>query len=185
MTGERRFARLRNDVRAGYSTIPGDGMCLSAYLVLRSATSPRQVVLGKVNPSGPWWEVAAIDEERLRSLGERWVLPATHLLLFEGPQEAARRIATEMLGRPTLNVGLPRVFSESYGRGEAGVDPHWDLQFVFSAPWTGPPPEEAKGALWKELRFVDVEKTPASSFGRGHGDVLALAGLAPILEGEA
>lgn len=160
-------------------------MCLSAYLVLRSPTAPREVLVGKVNASGPWWEVAALDEKRVAGLVDRWVLPATQLLLFESPQAAALRIATEMLGRPSLNVGLPRVFSEAYARGPGPADPHWDLQFVFSAPWPGGPLEPSKGKLWSELNFVDIEKTSASSFGRGHGDVLGLVGLPPLSEAPA
>jgi len=185
MAEGRRFARLRAEAGAGFAGLPSDGMCLSAYLVLRSPTAPREVLVGRVNPSGPWWEVAALDEKRVAGLGDRWVLPATQLLLFEGPQQAALRIASEMLGRPTLNVGLPRVFSEAYVRGSASPDPHWDLQFVFSAPWPGGPLEPSRGQLWSELRFVDVERTPAAAFGRGHGDVLALVGLPPRPEGPA
>jgi len=181
----RKFARLRAEPGAGDVEVPGDGMCLSTFLVLRSPTAPREVLVGRIDPSGPWWEVAGLDSARVTRIGDRWILPATQLLLFEGPQEAAARIASEMLGKPTMNVGLPRVFSEAYPRGSTPGDPHWDLHFVFSASWPGGALEAARGKLWKELRFVDVERTPAASFGRGHGDVLALVGLPPLSEAPA
>lgn len=179
MAEPRRFARLRSEPAAGYATLPDDGMCLSAYLVLRSPSEVGHVLLGKADPAGPWWEVAALDAARLTGIGDRWMLPATQLLLLEGPEEAGHRIATEMLGRPDLVLGYPRIYSEAYSRSAGPRDPHWDLQFVFSAVWPSGSVAASKGKLWKELRFVDVGATPADAFGRGHADVLALAGIPP------
>lgn len=154
-------------------------MCLSAYLVLRPPHAPHEVLLGRMDPAGPWFEVAAVDPPRAKGIGDRWVLPATQLLLGEAPDQAARRLGRELLGRDDLSLGSARVFSEAYLRGNGSADPHWDLHFVYLGRWAGAPPDASFGRLWKELRFVDLTSTSASAFGRGHADVLALAGLAP------
>ena len=181
MAEARRFARLsaRPSERRGTFALPEDGMCLSAYLVVHRVRSPGEVLLGRARPDGPWERVACLDAERLRTLGDRWVLPATQLLLFEGPDQAARRIAEEMLGDPDLAVGSPAVYSEAYPRPLGRRDPHWDLHFVYTIPWPDGRPIPSVGALWRELRFVPVGETPADAFGRGHGDVLALTGRPP------
>ncbi len=179
MTEGRRFARFGAAPSADVVGLPDDGMCLSAYLVVRPADRPQEVLLGQLEPSGPWETAAAIDAARAKRIGERWVLPATQLLFFEGPQEAARRIARELLGRDDLPLGAPQVFSEAYRREPAPRDPHWDLHFVYVTDWPGGAPPPSRGRLWKELAFLNVGATPAAAFGRGHGDVLALLGLPP------
>jgi hypothetical protein len=179
MTAPRRFTRFRNQSGPGYVSLPEDGMCLSAYLILRAPAKPREVLLGRIDPAGPWAEVAALDATRVSGIGDRWVLPATQLLMFESPAEAAARIARELLGRQDLALGSPAIYSEAYGRSGGPADPHWDLQFVFTADWPGGSPDASRGKLWKELRFVDVGTAPLAAFGRGHGDVLALAGYPP------
>lgn len=181
MPDARRFARLSAHPSEGHGTfgLPEDGMCLSAYLLVHPARAPGEVLLGRASPDGPWGPVACFDAERLRNLGDRWLLPATQLLLFEGPDEAAHRIAEEMLGLRDLAVGAPTVYSEAYARPTGRRDPHWDLQFVYTIPWPDGRPAPSPGPLWRELRFVPVHETPAAAFGRGHGDVLALTGRPP------
>jgi ADP-ribose pyrophosphatase YjhB (NUDIX family) len=133
-----------------------------------------------VNPDGPWGEVAALDGDRLLALAGRWILPACQLLFFESPEEAARRIATEQLRRADVKIPAPQVFSESYARGSGRTgDPHWDLHFIFKTDWPGGDLSDSLGTLWSELAFVPVKTTPLSAFGRGHGDILSLAGIPP------
>jgi ADP-ribose pyrophosphatase YjhB (NUDIX family) len=181
MVDQQRFARLssRADEGRGRFAVPDDGMCLSAYVVLHPSRVPRQALLGRMDPEGPWERVACLDPERVRAIGDRWVLPATQLRFFEGPDEAAARIAADLLGRRDLKLGAPKVFSETYARPTGAADPHWDLQFVYSAPWPQGATLPAPGALWRELKFVDVATTRPEAFGRGHGDILALIGLEP------
>ena len=179
MTEPRRFARFGSPPAPGVAALPDDGMCLSVFLVVRAPDRPHDVLLGRIDPNGPWEQAAAIDGSRARRIGERWVLPASQLLLFEPVEAAARRISSEMLGRSDLVLGPPQLFSEAYRREGAAVDPHWDLQFVYVADWPGGAPERYRGRLWKELAFVDVRTVPSAGFGRGHGDVLALVGLPP------
>ena len=153
-------------------------MCLSVFLVLEHPQRAGSVLAGHLDPNGPWWEVGALDPERLASVAERWMLPSCQLLLFESPEEAARRILNEQLGSPPLALVGPRVFSDPSARpGRPGKDPHWDLHFVFRGQWSSSAPP--KVTLWKQLDFVDVARTPRTQFARDQGDVLELVGLRP------
>jgi hypothetical protein len=164
----------------GVFPLPDDGLCLSVFLVVRSRGRPQDVLLGRVDPAGPWGHVAALDPARLRALAQQWILPASQLLFFEAPDAAVRRVAAEQLGRPDLEPGSPAVFSEAYPRpGGSARDPHWDLHFVYRTDWPGGGIDEARGRLWQELAFVDPGTLAPNQFGRGHGDILALIGQPP------
>jgi len=189
MSELRRFARFRHDPVAGRPQVfplPDDGLCLSAFVLVHPTGRPREVLAGRMDPNGPWADAAAVDAPRIASFRDRWVLPASQLLFFEDPAAAARRITAEQLGRTDLDFGTVQVFSEAYPRDNAGSsDPHWDFHFVYRAQWPGGEIARSKGRLWKELRFVEVAATPRDAFARGHGDVLALAGLDPLDGGPA
>ncbi|HXQ78863.1 MAG: hypothetical protein WB788_09290 [Thermoplasmata archaeon] len=178
---ERRFARLSaaTPLPPGSSAVPDAGMCLSVFLVLRSPEDPHRVLMGRANPSAPWWEFGGLDPGRLERVGRSWMLPSRQLLLFEGPEEAARVIAREQLGAELPTVSAPAVFSDPSRRpGSEHRDPHWDFHFVFDGRWpTSTPPSHR---LWQELSFVDVPKTRRSEIARGQGDVLELIGLSPM-----
>ena len=175
----RQFARLRRGTvpeSSDYSVVPSDGMCLNVFLVAHAPGAPRRVVLGKVDPSAPWWELAGLGPDRIARVRDRWVLPASQLLLLESPEAAARRLARELLGLDPAPLRDPRVFSETYGRANAdGRDPHWDLHYVYEFDWPFGP--VVRTSPWKELALVDVPSTPRAEFGRGHADVLELLGL--------
>jgi hypothetical protein len=181
MTGERRFARLRAAVPTGSTglfALPDDGLCLNTFLIVHPRARAAEVLLGRPDPSGPWETIASMSPERLRTVGDRWILPASQLLFFEAPGDAAQRVAREQLGLTRLPVTGPDVFSEAYGRDvPVGRDPHWDIQFIYRGRWPG------RGAphhpAWKELRFVDPRTLRRNEFGRGHGDIVELAGFKP------
>ena len=181
MTEARRFARLRATVPSGsfgYFAVPEDGLCLNAFVLLQPKGRSGEVLLGKLNPSAPWDHLGALDPERIRGIGDRWVLPASQLLLFESPRQAASRVVQEQLGVSKLAMKGPEVFSETYSRGATTErDPHWDIQFLFRANWgaRAPPP----GPAYREVAFVDPRKMFRRDFGRAHGDILELAGLGP------
>jgi hypothetical protein len=177
----RRFARLRAGappLDPGYSAVPSDGMCLNVFLILRSPDNPGRVLLGRLAPDPRWEEVGALDAARIARLGDRWMLPASQLLLLESPEAAVHRIALEQLGIDLGQLPGPHVASEAYRRPDASpeIDPHWDLHFIYVVPGPAHPP---RSALWKELDYVPVASTPRASFGRSHGDVLELVGLVP------
>jgi hypothetical protein len=176
----RRFARLKGGLPPlppGYVGIPSDGMCLNVFLILRPPNDPGRVLLGRVAPDLRWEEVGGLDPSRVKGVSDRWILPASQLLLLEGPDAAARRIGQELLGIHPDPLPPPTVFSETYRRSSSeGADPHWDLHFMYSLDGPAVPPRHP---LWKELEYVRVAETPRTAFARGHGDVLELAGLPP------
>ncbi len=175
----RQFARLRRGSvpeSPDYSVVPSDGMCLNVFLVAHAPGRPRSVVLGKIDPAAAWWELAGLGPDRVARLRDRWMLPASQLVLLESPDDAAHRLARELLELELGTLGPPRVFSETYGRGpEEGRDPHWDLHYIYEFDW--PDGRPVRAAPWKELALVDVAATPRADFGRSHADVLELLGL--------
>lgn len=181
MNDPRRFARLRGGDRSagpGFSVVPSDGMCLSAYLVVRPPSDERKVLLGRLDPSAEWLEVGGLTPDRVRSIGDRWMLPSCHLLLLESPDDAARRIAREQLASELPRVEGLSVHSEGYRRpGETEGDPHWDLQFVYRVRWSSDRPPVAP--VWRELAFRDLDRLPREEIARAQGDVLDLVGLSP------
>jgi len=178
---ERRFARLRRGPVAAYpgaAEVPDDGMCLSVFLVLESPKAEGVVLVGKLDPSAPWWEIGALDAKRLAAVGDRWMLPSCQLLLFESPDDAARRILKEQLGSGPRPLDGPFVFSDPSRRaGSTSTDPHWDFHFVFRGRWSSASPPRA--APWKHLQFVEIARTDRVDFARAQGDVLELVGLRP------
>ncbi len=178
MPTDRRFCRFSKpqDTPFGMPEVPEGGLCLSAFLVLAERGYPGRVLMGHLNPAAPWDHIGALDSTRVAAHGKGWMLPSSHLLVHEAPQDAAKRIAREQLERPDLAFGEPRVFSEvATPKRFPGLASHWDLEFVFLAEWPGRAAPSA--GAWSELRFIDVATTPRSAIARSHEDVLELAGL--------
>jgi len=178
---ERRFARLRPGAAPegpGYYVVPDDGMCLSVFLVIERPGHPGEAILGRPDPTADWFTIGSLSPERIGAIANRWMLPSSQLLFFEGPDEAARRVLREQLESELPHLPPPRIVSEAYRRaGSTARDPHWDLQFIYRLAW---PEDRAPSArAWKELAFVDVASVPRDQIGRGHGDILELAGLPP------
>jgi len=178
---ERRFTRLRpgdGPKEPGFYEVPTDGMCLSTFLILERPGRPNEVLLGRLDPSAPWLELGALEGPRVATIGTRWMLPSSHLLFFEAPEEAARRIVREQLETELDELPAPLVVSEAHRRpNSSAADPHWDLGFIFRTPW--PRPEPPRARAWKELAFVDVRSLPRGEIARAQGDILELAGLPP------
>ena len=67
------------------------------------------------------------------------------------------------------------MFSEAYPSATSPeLGNHWDLSFLFRADW--PHGHELHATAFRELRLIDTRTIGASNLGRGHGDVLMLAG---------
>ncbi len=127
--------------------LPDDGLCLSTFVLLQPKGRPREVLLGRMDPAGPWEKAASLDPARVAAFKDGWVLPACQLLFFEDPAAAARRIVVDLLGRTDIVFDPPQLFSEAYARPNAGAsDPHWDLHFVYRAEWPGETPRARRGA---------------------------------------
>lgn len=176
MSEARRFCRFRNDGDPARGTIPlpNDGFCLSAFVLLHPDGDPDRVLAGRVRATGDWERVGGIDASRLRRIGADWMLPASHLLLFESPSEAARRISVEQLGGELRGLTGPLVVSDAYSREDgSSLDPHWDFHFIFEGSVRSVP--SPPDGLWDRLEFVEAGSPPASGFARGHADIVEFA----------
>jgi ADP-ribose pyrophosphatase YjhB (NUDIX family) len=175
-----RFARYRPTERSiqgrRFWSVPEGGVCLSAFILLRPLETPTRVLLGRPDPQAPWAQMATLEEAHLRSIGDRWILPASHLLEFESPTDSARRILRQQLEIADLPLRGPEVFSEAY---PSAIDPesgtHWDLHFVLRGDWPSNPAPRSDS--WRELAFVDPSTLTRADIARGHADILALSGL--------
>ena len=97
------------------------------------------------------------------------MLPATHLLMEEPPDHAARRITHEWAGLE----GNPRFLTiQSHVRRGRGGN-HWDLCFVYTLEANREP---KRRPWWSEMRFIPFREVGKMKLGRGHRDVLEEAG---------
>lgn len=177
MTTDRTFCRFYKpaDTPFGMSEPPAAGLCLSAFLVVSDRGHKDRVLMGHLDPAAPWDHIGALDPSRTAVHSRGWMLPASHLIVRESPQAAARRIAREQLELPDLVVGEPQVVSEVYPpRRFPEKGDHWDLEFIFRGELDAAAVPRA--AAWTELRFVDLASTPRSAIARSHEDILASAG---------
>ncbi len=179
MATNRRFCRFsKSPSTASFSVteIPVDGLCLSSFVILHSWSTPSAVLMGHLNPAAPWDHLGALDAERVAAHHAGWMLPSSHLIFGESPEEAARRILREQLGLGDRPLSGPRVVSEVYAptrRATAGG--HWDLEFLFQG--NASDSELTTPEAWTELRFVDTRRVSRAEIARSHDDVLASAGF--------
>jgi hypothetical protein len=170
------FARWRREANAGpgYAQIPADGVCLSAFLIVRDPGDPGRLVLGTPSPAAPWERIGALEPLRVEQIGGRLMLPSSHLMASESPDAAARRIAAEQLERTDLDLSGPQVVSDSYARPN-GEGEHWDLHFLYRATWPRGVPLAARP--WSRLAFEDPRGLPRARYARAHGDIVRFAGF--------
>ncbi len=161
---------------SGYWGVPPDGLCLSVFLLVSPEGRPDEVLLGRVDPRADWARIGPLDPARAEAAARGWMLPATHLMYYEGPDDAARRIMDEQLGLGRRAIDRSAVFSETYpSRSRADRTKHWDLHFL---QWVRAPADWVpRHPAWTELAFVDPRSVPNSGFARTHDEILELAGL--------
>ncbi len=173
----RQFTRLTaGEPGPGVWALPPNGLCLSSFLLLSPAGRPGELLLGKIDPSAPWDRIGALDPVRVRNNTGGWMLPSCHLMFYEPPESAARRILSEQLGIEGLPLPPPTVFSDTGPpRRHPDLGSHWDIGFLFrgTLPGGSPPTHPA----WRELRFVDPARTSRSEFTRSHDEVVERAGF--------
>ncbi|MGI0072169.1 MAG: hypothetical protein ACRECT_08930 [Thermoplasmata archaeon] len=175
--GPRRFCRFGPSPSPGEGRwgVPEDGLCLSSFLVLSPSDRPEQVLVGRINPSAPWNEVGALDPERVQRNAAGWMLPSCHLLYFESPDGAARRVLAEQLGLSGVELDAPAIVSETYPSTRVAERQHWDLEFLYRGQLApGAPPQHS---AWSRLELVDPARTPRREFARRHDEVLENAGF--------
>ncbi len=179
MTTDRRFSRFnksRDTAAFSITEIPDSGVCLSAFLILTETGEPSRVLMGRMNPEAPWDHIGALDPKRVEVHSRGWMLPSSHLIYLESPQDAARRIAREQLELPDIELSGPQVESEAYApKRFPGSPRHWDIEFLFRGELAASAVPRA--AAWKELSFVDLRRTTKAEIARSHEDVIESAGL--------
>ena len=186
MTTERQFCRFNK----GRSTatgeldkstlttreIPDGGLCLSSFVVISEESNPRLVLMGHLNPEANWDHVGALDENRVEVHSKGWMLPSSHLMIRESPQEAAARIAREQFELEDLKLSSPKVLSEVYApKRFPELAEHWDIEFIFFGGLSKK--RLGKPFAWNDLRFIDSSRTKRSEFARSHEDILESAGF--------
>jgi ADP-ribose pyrophosphatase YjhB (NUDIX family) len=180
MTTDRRFCRFvrampeHGDSGVYTTEVPEGGLCLSTFLMIEDGAG--RVLMGHLDPRAPWDHIGALDAERARAHSKGWMLPSSHLMLFESPQEAAQRVLKEQLGMQDIRLSDPMVVAEvGTPKRFPGLLRHWDFEFIFrgKAPSGSPPRHEA----WSELRYVDLNHTPKKEIARSHDEVLESAGF--------
>jgi ADP-ribose pyrophosphatase YjhB (NUDIX family) len=155
--------------------IPLGGICLSTFLVIRDKSG--RVLMGKIDPAAPWDHLGALDTPRIELYRNGWMLPSSHLIVRESPQDGASRIAKEQLEIVDLSISEPKVVSEVYPpRAFPDLDEHWDLEFIFFAQ-TEEENLPSKTKAFKELRLLDPTALGRSDVARSHEDILHSAGI--------
>jgi hypothetical protein len=173
-----RVARFRPNVLPDdpiYTSVPDDGLCLNVFLLLSEAPDAATVLMGRIDPDAGWDEIGGMYRARIEQMGDRWMLPCRQLFLFEGPDTAARWILKTQLDVEIPTLGTPSIHSEAWKRPRpVGTGLHWDLSFLYRATW--PKGHPVRAGPWRELRFMQPGALDPAEVGRGHLDVLALAG---------
>lgn len=177
MTTDRRFCRFARDSPEGsdsvYTTeIPEGGLCLSSFLALTDVEG--RVLMGHLDPKAPWDHIGALDAGRAQTHSKGWMLPSSHLMLYESPQDAARRVLKEQVGVQAdladpivvAEVGTPKRFPS--------LLKHWDFEFIFKGRGPAVAPRHDS---WVELRYIDTKRTPRREIARSHDEVLENAGF--------
>jgi len=173
MTTDRRFAAFGKDsLPPRMKTVPEGGMCISAFLVISRKDDPGSVLMGRINKNAEWDHIGALNGKRLERFASGWMLPSSHLILFETPEGAARRILREQLGIKNLKLHGPMTFADTSTARFSGTPNHWDIGFIFTAEKESAPSSDA----WDELKFVDVDRLKPDDIVRSQVDVLAYAG---------
>ncbi len=171
-----RWTRLGPSQPKWFIHVPRGGVCVSAFVFVRNRRG--DLLLGRPRYDRAWPEKGGLPLWRVREMqrtGE-WVLPASHLLMQEIPERAARRIATDFVGisrsRPRwLGVDSSRrATARSAGSGTRRRRVyHWDLCFLYEvrAERVPRPPR-----AWAELRFFPSSAWKRIDIGRAHADLL-------------
>ena len=178
MVTDRKFCRFNKQIETrsfGMSEPPEGGLCLSAFLVITGERNPNSVLMGRLNTKAPWDHIGALDPSRVEVHSKGWMLPSSHLMLYESPREAAERILKEQL-ETDLALSGPDVVSETYTPKRFPELPrHWDIEFIFKGKmFEG---EIPKPSAWSDLKFVNLDTAKRKEFARSHEDILESAGL--------
>ena len=171
-----RYARFGAPNRKLFIHVPRGGVCLSAFVVVRNQRG--DALLGRPRLHRTWPERGCLPLWRVREItreGE-WILPASHLLMGEAPEDAARRIARIWLGLPKAKPRFAGIDSSQFPTAEpagSGRTPHrqyhWTLCFLYELRRERLP---RPSPLWEEQRYFSKDRIKTLKIGRLHRDVL-------------
>jgi ADP-ribose pyrophosphatase YjhB (NUDIX family) len=170
-----RWARIGERDPSWMVHVPKAGLCLSAFVIIRKGDS---FLLGRPHASKAWPERGGYPMGPASVLEKEgsWLLPATHLMMDESPDHAAKRVANEWAGVG----GTPRfMMVQSHTRPRAKSRSgkrlnHWDICFVYNLQTQSNPKPLP---WWSETRFFQPDQVARKKLGRGHKDVLKAAKL--------
>jgi len=165
-----RWARIGPKAASWLIHTPHAGLCLSAFIVARKG---RSILLGRPRAHAAWPRMGGFPKRHAAEIEKEgaWLLPATHLLMEESPDHAARRIAHEWAGLR----GRPRfLMVQSHLRPHPpGSQQHWDICFIYEMRVHQPPKPRP---WWSDMRFLSTAKVRKMKLARGHRDILRGAG---------
>lgn len=147
--------------------MPEGGMCISAFVIISRHEDAESVLMGKIDKRAGWDHIGALDRKRVERHSGGWMLPSSHLMLFETPEGAARRILREQLNVRGMKLAGPLTFVDT-----SGTENHWDIGFIY----TGERETTPKSGVWRELEFVKTTSLKREDVVRSQIDVLAYAG---------
>ena len=171
-----RFNKQEETMAFGMSEVPEGGLCLSAFLVITDTQNPNSALMGNLNPKAPWDHIGALDQSRIEVHSKAWMLPSSHLIIYESPHDAAKRILKEQLELDNLKLSEPKVISETYvPKRFPKIPRHWDIGFIFKGQIDKD--QIPKPKAWTRLAFVNLDFTNKAEIARSHEDILESAGL--------
>jgi hypothetical protein len=170
------FSVERKKAQFTTESVPPGSVCLSAFVAVNDGEGG--ILAGQMAKLDIWLErffVSPTNGPSFLASG-KLLLPASHLLWYESPLDAAERILKEIAlidDIPKDRLKLVDVQSHLRPAVTNPENPHWDICIVYKVDsYTG----KLKQPEWfKDFGFKSNLK--ADDFTRGHGDVLEEAGL--------
>jgi ADP-ribose pyrophosphatase YjhB (NUDIX family) len=175
-----RWARIGQRDPSWLIHVPKEGLCLSTFVVIRRG---RRILLGRPHANNAWPEKGGFPKRHSAAIEKEgtWLMPATHLLMEEAPDRAARRIANQWAGVSGLpkfimvqsHLRAPRRRTrQPQSKARTGSN-HWDICFVYELRTKAAPKPKS---WWSETRFCTPLEIRGMTLGRGHKDILKAAG---------
>ncbi len=158
--------------------VPPGGTCLSSFVIL---TTGPDVLVGKMARPEVWVERFFVGPKWAPTYhqSKKYMLPASHLMWYESPLEAAERSVKEQTLLPLGKDDLKFLEVQSHLSGDpesATEPPHWDICFVYEGKVPKSIAKKLKQPEWfDDFGFVKRSKLKPEDFTRGHGDILERA----------
>jgi ADP-ribose pyrophosphatase YjhB (NUDIX family) len=174
-----RWARFGPTDRKWLMHVPVAGVCLSAFVIVRNRKG--DILLGRPRPHPAWAEKGCLPRFRVQELVQQkaWILPASHLMVEEAPEMAARRICRDWAGLRGADPKLIAIDSSRMATGRSTGSGrnrrplnHWAVGFVYEVRTDHPP---APAPWWSETKFIPRASLRTTRIGRAHRDIIDYA----------